>query len=104
MIAKQSVYLTGDRKKAVAEGDKEARFLLVREGHEIEDAIAEQYEDAIDLIGTAAKKKEDAPKVPAPNLKTPAKAASSDANETVKTPAASAKSATKTPARKSAKK
>jgi hypothetical protein len=56
MVAKQTVYLTGDRSKAVAEGDKEARILLVREGHEIADALVKQY-DAHDLVvGSSAKK------------------------------------------------
>jgi hypothetical protein len=54
MISKQTVFLSSDRSCAVAEGDEDAKFLLVREGHEIEPEIAEQYEGAVDLIGKAA--------------------------------------------------
>lgn len=54
MIAKQTVYLTGDRSKVVPEGDKDARFLLVREGHEINEALVEQH-DALDLVNSAFK-------------------------------------------------
>lgn len=53
MIAKQSVYLNTDRSKAVAEGDKDARWLLVREGHEISEGEADKYDGAASLIGKA---------------------------------------------------
>lgn len=56
MIAKQTVFLTGDRSKAVPEGHPEAKFLLVREGSEIADAEAEKH-NAVALIDTPAKKK-----------------------------------------------
>jgi hypothetical protein len=55
MIAKQSVYLTADRKTAVPEGDKGARFLLVREGHEVNDAVLDRYENAESLVGAKRK-------------------------------------------------
>lgn len=53
MIAKQTVFLTGDRSKAVPEGHPEARFLLVREGHDINEALVEQH-DALDLVNSKA--------------------------------------------------
>lgn len=62
MIAKQSLFLTADN-KVVVEGDAEARFLLVREGHDINEAMVEKY-DCADLVGTAAKVK---PKAAEPN-------------------------------------
>lgn len=54
MKSNQTVYLNADKSKAVPEGDADARFLLVREGHELDDKIAEQYEGAIDLMGKTA--------------------------------------------------
>lgn len=63
MIAKQSVYLTADRSKAVPESDPEAKFLLVREGHEIEEALVEKH-SALDLVNSASKAK---PAEPAPS-------------------------------------
>lgn len=56
MIAKQTVFLTGDHSEAVPEGHKDAKFLLVREGTSIEDALAEKH-NAVALIDTPAKKK-----------------------------------------------
>jgi hypothetical protein len=56
MIAKQTVFLTGDRSEAVPEGHKDAKFLLVREGSMIEDALAEKH-NAVALVDTPAKKK-----------------------------------------------
>lgn len=61
MISKQNVYLNGDRSRAVPEGDEDAKFLLVREGHSIEEGEAEKYDGALDLIGSAAKQKAAAP-------------------------------------------
>jgi len=52
MKATSTVYLTADRKRAVAEGDKDARFLLVRAGGEIEEVQFEKYEGAAALIGS----------------------------------------------------
>lgn len=70
MISKQTVYLNENRTKAVAEGDPGARFLLVREGMEIDLALAEKYDGATDLIGSASKAKpEKAEPIQAPNLK-----------------------------------
>lgn len=71
MISKQTVYLNEDRTEAVAEGDPSARYLLVREGHEIEPAMAEKYEGAAKLIGAgksaaAEKKAEQSNEPPAP--------------------------------------
>lgn len=43
MISPKTYFLTEDRSKAVPQGDKAARFLLVREGQEIPDVIAEKY-------------------------------------------------------------
>lgn len=54
MIAKQTLFLNGDRTKVVVEGDAEARFLLVREGHEISEAEVEKY-DAAELVNTKGK-------------------------------------------------
>lgn len=50
LTAKQSVFLTEDRKSAVKEGDPKAKFLLVRAGREIVQSEAEKYEGALDLI------------------------------------------------------
>lgn len=63
MIAKQSVYLTADRSGVVPEGHEDAKFLLVREGHEIEEALVEKH-DAMDLVNSASKAK---PAQPAPS-------------------------------------
>lgn len=63
MIAKQSVYLNADRSQALPEGHDDAKFLLVREGNEIEEAIIEKY-DAMSLVNSAAKAK---PAAPAPS-------------------------------------
>lgn len=69
MIAKQTVFLTGDRSKAVPEGHADAKFLLVREGSEIADKEAEKY-NAVALIDTPAKKAPVEPQqTPPPNLK-----------------------------------
>lgn len=43
MIAKETLFLNADKSKAVPQGDKDARFLLVREGQEISEADAEKY-------------------------------------------------------------
>lgn len=70
MIAKQTVYLTEDRKNAVPEGDKDARFLLVRAGHEVNEAELEKYEGAQDLVTTESKVKPEPPReIPPPNFK-----------------------------------
>lgn len=57
MISSQTVYLNSDRTKAVKEGDKDAKFLLVREGGEISDEQAAKYEGAAALIGRGGSKK-----------------------------------------------
>jgi hypothetical protein len=54
MIASKTVYLAADRKTAVAAGP-EAKFLLVKAGHEIDQATAEKYDGAIALIGSSKK-------------------------------------------------
>lgn len=54
MIAKQTVFLTEDRSTVVPEGDPKAKFLLVREGNEISDALVEKH-DCADLVNKAAK-------------------------------------------------
>jgi hypothetical protein len=43
MIARERLYVTADRQKAVREGDKKAAFLLVAEGQEILEVVAKQY-------------------------------------------------------------
>lgn len=55
MIAKQTVFLTHDRKSAVPEGHKDARYLLAREGSEIEPGHIEDIDGAEDLVGSARK-------------------------------------------------
>lgn len=50
MKATATVYLNQDKSKAVAEGDKDAKFLLVKEGSEISDADVEKY-DVAALVG-----------------------------------------------------
>lgn len=59
MIAKQTVYLDATKTKAVPEGHADARFLLVREGAEIDEKEFEQYEGADKLIGSEAKHAKD---------------------------------------------
>lgn len=54
MIASKTLYLNADRSKVVNEGDKDAQFLLVREGQELADSEAEKY-------GVSGKKSESAP-------------------------------------------
>jgi hypothetical protein len=54
LIAQQTVFATIDRKKAVKEGHPEAKFLLVREGHEISEADVEKHEGAAALVGSKA--------------------------------------------------
>lgn len=56
MIAKQSVYLTADRSQVVPEGHADAKFLLVRVGHEIEEALVEKH-NALDLVNSEATEK-----------------------------------------------
>jgi hypothetical protein len=56
MIAKQSAYLTEDRKSVVAEGESGAKFLLVREGCEIADSEVAKYPGAAKVIGGEVKK------------------------------------------------
>jgi hypothetical protein len=55
MISKQTVFLTVDRKKAVPEGHKDARYLLVREGSEVEPAQLEEIDGAEGLVGSKRK-------------------------------------------------
>jgi hypothetical protein len=43
MIAKQRIYLTADKSKAVAHGDRTAAFLLVGEGSEVDPKDAAKY-------------------------------------------------------------
>lgn len=43
MIANKTLFLTEDRQSVVPEGDPKAKFLLVREGNELSDALAEKY-------------------------------------------------------------
>jgi hypothetical protein len=66
MISKQAVYLDSERKRAVPEGHKDARFLLVREGHEVEEALVEKYDGAADLVNSAPKKRMEEPPPPKP--------------------------------------
>lgn len=56
MKSAQRIYLTKDRKRAVAQGDKEAASLLVAEGGEISEEAAAKYEGAEALIGGGKKK------------------------------------------------
>lgn len=56
MIAKQTVFLTLDRSRAVVESDPEAKFLLCRAGLEIADKVAQQYTDAVALLSAKAVK------------------------------------------------
>ena len=55
MIAKQTAFFTGDRKRIVAESDPEAKFLFVREGCEVSDSEVTKYPGAAELISTEAK-------------------------------------------------
>lgn len=74
MISKQTVFLTADRSKAVPEGHKDARFLLVREGHEVNDAEMEKYDGAESLVNAKGKALPDRPvSNPASSVPEPAK-------------------------------
>lgn len=64
MISSQTVFLNADRTKAVKEGDKDAKFLLVKEGVEISEAEAAKYEGAAALIGKGGAKKAPEPEAP----------------------------------------
>lgn len=44
MIATKTLFHNADRTKVVPEGHEDARFLVVREGQEIPDAIAEKLD------------------------------------------------------------
>lgn len=72
MFARQTVFLSEDRKRAVPEGDKAARFLLVRQGQEIPDAITKRYEGAAELIQSEPSSQAPAPPVESDDKK-PAK-------------------------------
>lgn len=63
MIAKQTVYLNFDRTEAVPEGHADAKFLLVREGHDIEESLVEKH-DAMELVNSASN---NPPPAPAPS-------------------------------------
>ena len=65
MIASQTVYLAADQKTAVLPGPQ-AKFLLVREGHDIEQSVAEKYDGAIALIGGKKAKPEHPSESPKP--------------------------------------
>ncbi len=56
MTAKQTVFLTEDRKTAVPQGDKRAKFKLVHAGQEISEGEANKYEGALALIQGEATK------------------------------------------------
>lgn len=95
MIAKQAVYLTQDRQTAVPEGHKDAKFLLVREGHEIDEALVEKH-DAADLVGSVSKVKAPEPEpIPPPTLKGDAAAEGKKAAEPAKKKAAKKRAAKK---------
>jgi hypothetical protein len=49
MIVKQAIYLTEDRKQAVARGDAAARFLFASAGDDIPDAKLDSVEGAREL-------------------------------------------------------
>lgn len=67
MIAKQTVYLNEAKTKAVPDGDPSARFLLVREGHDVEPALVDKYEGAGDLVSSAPKQKKESAPAPSPS-------------------------------------
>lgn len=66
MIAKQTLFFTGDRKQVVPEGHPEAKFLFVREGSEIADAEVEKNNCAA-LVDSPAKKKQAEPQQQEPS-------------------------------------
>lgn len=69
MIAKQTLFFTGDRKRVVPEGHPEAKFLFVREGTEVADAEVEKY-GAASLVDSPPKNKPAEPQQQEPpNLK-----------------------------------
>lgn len=70
LISKQRVYLTEDRTKAVPDGHKEARTLLVAQGAEINEDDAAKYPGAIKLVKGGKEQPEavapDGPNIPVP--------------------------------------
>lgn len=65
MISKARIYLNRDKSAAVPEGHKDAAFLLVAEGNEIEDATLEKYKGAKALVAGKAEDDEDSDAVKA---------------------------------------
>lgn len=59
MISKARVYLSEDRTRAVPEGHKDAKFLLVAEGGEIVDSQLERYKGAKALVAGKAAAEDD---------------------------------------------
>jgi hypothetical protein len=59
MKSNATVFLTEDRKTAVAEGDPKARFLLVRAGGDIAEARYKDVAGAAELIEGKSKKTTD---------------------------------------------
>lgn len=69
MIAKQTLFFTGDRKQVVPEGHPEAKFLFVREGTEVADSEVEKH-GAAALVDSPPKNKPVEPQQQEPpNLK-----------------------------------
>lgn len=83
MIAKQTVYINSDRSQAVPDGHADAKFLLVREGHEIEELLVEKH-DALDLVNSAPKAKPDEPAPSREHMPTPNAAPAPKAKKTTK--------------------
>jgi hypothetical protein len=60
MISKQTIYRTQDG-RAVPEGDKDARFLIVRAGSEISEKEIAKFEGAAELAGAEIEEPEPEP-------------------------------------------
>lgn len=93
ITSKQRVYLNADRTKAVPDGHKEARTLLVAEGSEIREEDAEKYPGALKLIKGGKGTEQPAPDgpntpatavAPIAPVETPVKPAKAPAKRTVK--------------------
>lgn len=64
MISKATIFLNFDKSRAVAEGSKEARFLLVRTSNEVDENSLGKYPGALEMAqGAPETSKEDKPPV-----------------------------------------
>lgn len=90
MIAKQSVYFTSDRSAVVPDGHKDAKFLIVRAGTEIDDNKIRNIDGAEELASQEPAPQETQPTEP-PKAKAPAAAKATPAKKPAKNKATAKK-------------